>query len=162
MRQLPPPNDLWSGAGRTHGFSRWQILGIVAISGALLAFLFLSGSWKGEPAAANGPEVYAAWYHVPEDSLAHRRADGQEFTAAHNKLPLGTLVRVTRLKNGKTLTVRITDRGIHNRQVQLDLCQEAAEQLEMIHKGIARVRMEVISEPPGAPPPASNTTAAQP
>ncbi len=99
---------------------------------------------------------------MPEQSLAHRRADGEEFTAAHDKLPIGTRVRVTRLKSGKSITVRITDRGIHNRRVQLDLCQEAAEELDMIHKGIARVRMEVIPDELGVPPPESNTTAAQP
>ena len=181
MRKLPQPNDSWFGgaSGRARAFSRGQVLATLAVAGALLAFVGIWRFSKPEPSpraettapatvserpasAAKGREVYAAWYHVPEDSLAHRRADGEEFTAAHNKLPIGTLVRVTRLKNSKSVTVRITDRGIHNRRVALDLCQEAAEELEMIHKGIARVRMEVIPDQRGVPPPESNTTAAQP
>jgi rare lipoprotein A len=88
----------------------------------------------------------AAWYDVPVDSLARRRAGVEELTAAHNKLPLGTLVRVTHLKNGKNVLVRITDRGIHDRRVKIDLCKEAAEELEMVRKGFAKVRIEVLDD----------------
>jgi hypothetical protein len=77
-------------------------------------------------AALKAREVYAAWYDVPEDSLAKRRAASNELTAAHNRLPLGTLVRVTHLKNGKSVVVRITDRGIRDRRVKIDICKEAA------------------------------------
>lgn len=94
-------------------------------------------------------EVYAAWYDVPQGSLARRRAGQQELTAAHDRLPLGTLVRITHLENGKEVVVRITDRGINNRRVKIDLCKEAAEELEMVSKGIARVRMEVLPDEPG-------------
>lgn len=109
-------------------------------------------------------EVFATWYDVPEDSLAKRRAGSEEFTAAHNRLPIGTLVRVTHLQNGKTVLVRITDRGIHSNKVQLDLCKEAAEQLEMVIKGLARVRMQVLveTELPGGSVAEAQTTAAVP
>ena len=91
-------------------------------------------------------EVVAAWYEVPNESLAKRRAGEEEYTAAHNRLPIGTLVRVTHLKNGKSVLVRITDRGIRDTRIKLDLCKEAAEQLGMLRKGLARVRMEVLAE----------------
>ena len=105
-------------------------------------------------------EVLATWYDVPDDSLAKRRAGSHEMTAAHNKLPIGTLVHVTHLKNGKSVTVRITDRGIHDRKVKLDLCKEAAEELGMVSKGVARVRMEIVSEGEhGASPPEGYTAA---
>lgn len=104
-------------------------------------------------------EVLAAWYEVPEDSLAKRRAGAQEFTAAHNRLPIGTLVRVTRLKNGKSVLVRITDRGINTSRIKIDLCKEAAERLDMIDKGIARVRMEVLAETKGSSLAESQTAA---
>ena len=55
----------------------------------------------------------AVWYDVPANSLAKRRAGKDELTAAHNRLPLGTMVRVTHLGNGKNVIVRITDRGIN-------------------------------------------------
>ena len=99
---------------------------------------------KPEPRAR---EVYAAWYAVPSDSLAKRRA-GDELTAAHNSLPIGTRVRITHMQNGKSVVVRITDRGIRDRRVKIDVCKEAAEELEMLDKGIARVRMQVLREEP--------------
>ena len=94
-------------------------------------------------------EVTAAWYDVPDDSLAARRAGAEELTAAHNRLPLGTLVRVTHLSNGKSTLVRITDRGIHDKKIKLDVCREAAEELGMVSKGIARVKMEIVREEGG-------------
>jgi rare lipoprotein A len=88
---------------------------------------------------------YAVWYDVPRNSLARRRALGNELTAAQNQLPLGTIVRVTHLTNGKTVVVRITDRGITDRHSLIDLCKEAAEKLGMIHEGSAPVRLDVLS-----------------
>jgi rare lipoprotein A (peptidoglycan hydrolase) len=92
--------------------------------------------------------VNAVWYHVPVHSLAKSRAGIAEFTAAHNHLPLGTLVRVTNVQNSKSVVVRITDRGITNRRAKIDICKEAAEQLGMIGDGIARVRLEVLDDAP--------------
>jgi len=91
-------------------------------------------------------EGNAVWYSVPPSSLAKRRAAQDELTAAHNKLPLGTRVRVTHLKNGKSVVVRITDRGISNRNVVIDLCKEAAAKLDMLHEGSARVRLEILPD----------------
>ncbi len=103
---------------------------------------------------AAGRIVNAAWYEVPLLSLAYRRAGPGEFTAAHNLLPIGSRVRVTHLDNGKSVVVRITDRGIHDRRIKIDLCKGAAKELGMIGEGIARVRMEILSEEAGvaAPP----------
>ncbi len=102
-------------------------------------------------------EGNAVWYKVPPNSLAKRRAGKDELTAAHNRLPLGTRVRVTHLKNGKSVVVRITDRGITTRHAIIDLCKEAAEQLDMIHEGSARVSLEVL---PDDKTPPSKTKAA--
>ena len=91
-------------------------------------------------------EGYAVWYDVPKDSLAHRRAAKDEYTAAHNHLPLGTMVRVTHLANGKSVIVRITDRGITDKRDRIDLCKEAAAQLGMLSEGKARVRIEELPD----------------
>lgn len=150
-----------------HGMSRRGLA--VALAGCLLVGLPLVGCkrkavTRSEAASdsastadgkSSGHEVNAAWYDVPEDSLAKRRAGSSELTAAHNKLPIGTLLRVTRVANGKTVKVRITDRGIHDRHVKLDLCKEAAEELGMVDKGIARVRIEVV-------PPEQDSSPAEP
>ncbi|HEX8281233.1 MAG TPA: RlpA-like double-psi beta-barrel domain-containing protein, partial [Chthoniobacterales bacterium] len=74
--------------------------------------------------------------------------------------PIGTLVQVTNLANGKSVKVRITDRGIRDRKVKIDLCREAAEELEMVSKGFQRVRMQVIPEEQGAGADDRPTTAA--
>jgi rare lipoprotein A len=91
-------------------------------------------------------EGVAVWYNVPPNSLAKRRAGKDELTAAHNRLPLGTLVRVTHLANGKNVVVRITDRGITKRGALIDLCKEAAEELDMVREGSARVRLEILPD----------------
>jgi rare lipoprotein A len=94
-------------------------------------------------------EGYAVWYVVPVDSLANRRAAKGEFTAAHNHLRLGSLARVTHLGNGRSVIVRITDRGITKRGASIDLCKPAAEELGIISEGMARVRIEELPDDAG-------------
>lgn len=99
-----------------------------------------------KPEAKKPIEGMAVWYPVPPNSLAKRRAGKDELTAAHNRLPLGTRVRVTHLKTGKEVVVRITDRGITKRHVLIDLCKEAAEKLDMIREGSVKVRLEILPD----------------
>ena len=68
--------------------------------------------------------------------------DMQDFTAAHRTLAFGTLVRVTNLENGQTITVKITDRGPYARGRIIDVSQAAAHALGMQDKGVTRVRIE--------------------
>lgn len=108
-------------------------------------------------------EGNAVWYDVPVNSLAYRRAGKGELTAAHNRLPLGTMVRVTHLANKKSVVVRITDRGITSRRVLIDLCKAAAAQLDMLKEGSARVRLEILPDDRRtSAPPDSNRTKAHP
>ncbi len=81
-----------------------------------------------------------------------------EFTAAHNVLPLNTLVRVTNLNNKKEALVRINDRGPFVGDRLLDLSLGAAEQLGMVKNGVAPVRIAVIA--PGDSPYTSKARAA--
>jgi len=69
------------------------------------------------------------------------RFDRFALTAAHRTLPLGALVRVTYLKTGRTVTVRINDRGPWIRGRILDLSEGAAEQIGLKHAGVGRVRI---------------------
>jgi rare lipoprotein A len=85
----------------------------------------------------------ATWYDVPPGSLAARRANENELTAAHDRLPKGTHVRVTNKKTGATVIVRITDDGVHEKGA-IDLCKEAAEKVGLVSKGRAKVRMEIL------------------
>jgi len=138
---------------RSPRINRSRRLGV----GFAIAMLSLgaAGQLPGQLASLSKPPVkstklegMAAWYTVPTNSLAKRRAGKDELTAAHDRLPLGTNVRVTHLGNGKSVVVRITDRGIHNRGVLIDLCKEAAAKLDMLREGSAKVRLEVLSDNP--------------
>ncbi|WP_407874542.1 septal ring lytic transglycosylase RlpA family protein [Qipengyuania nanhaisediminis] len=73
------------------------------------------------------------------------RFDMRAMTAAHKTLPFGSLVRVTNPSNGRTVTVRINDRGPFIRGRTIDLSRGAAEELGIIRRGHARVEMELLS-----------------
>jgi rare lipoprotein A len=96
-----------------------------------------NASWYGEPFhgrhASNG-EIY----------------DMYKLTAAHRTLPFETMLRVTNLSNGKSTTVRITDRGpfVENRIIDLSLA--AAREIDSVGPGVVPVRVEVLS--PGVDP----------
>jgi rare lipoprotein A len=65
-------------------------------------------------------------------------------TAAHRSLPLGTRVRVTNTANGRSVVVRINDRGPFIRGRSIDLSHSAAQAVGMTEAGLAKVRMEVL------------------
>ena len=71
--------------------------------------------------------------------------DPSELTAAHRTLPFNTHVRVTNLRNGRSVVVRINDRGPFARGRIIDLSRAAAERVGMIGSGTARVRVEVLN-----------------
>ena len=73
-------------------------------------------------------------------------------TAAHKLLPLGTKVRVTHLRNGKSIVVRVNDRGPFVGDRIIDLSYASAKELGMIGTGTARVRVEAIETFGGASP----------
>ena len=72
------------------------------------------------------------------------RFDMHAMTAAHPSLPFGTMVRVTRLKNNRSVTVRINDRGPFVRGRIIDLSLAAAKKIDMLADGLSRVRIAVI------------------
>lgn len=93
----------------------------------------------------------ASWYGEPEHGQI--RADGQVYdmyelhTAAHSKLPLGTTVLVTNLKNHKSVIVQINDRlpKVWNRSGRIvDLSFAAGQEVDMIRDGLVRVELKVI------------------
>ena len=100
--------------------------------------------------AGHVEEGNASWDGVPFDG---RRASNGEIydmnrmTAAHRTLPFDTMLRVTNLSNGRSATVRVTDRGpfVENRIIDLSLA--AARELDMVGAGVVPVRLEVLSGP---------------
>lgn len=138
---MPLPQD--NSGGRACVFFAIAILSLGLANESLGQMISASKAPLTPPKTSEG---VAVWYNVPPNSLAKRRAGKDELTAAHNRLPLGTKVRVTHIANGKSVVVRITDRGITNRRVLIDLCKEAAEKLDMLREGSARVRLEVLPD----------------
>ncbi len=90
----------------------------------------------------------ASWYG--KKFHGRRTANGEfydmyKISAAHRTLPLGSVVRVTRRDNGKSVTVRINDRGPFIRGRIIDLSYGAARKVDMVVDGVAPVRVELIS-----------------
>ncbi len=73
--------------------------------------------------------------------------DNTQFTAAHKTLPFGTMVKVIRKDNGKSVTVRITDRGPFKTERIIDLAQAAAIPIGLVRDGVTDVSVEIISSP---------------
>jgi rare lipoprotein A len=94
----------------------------------------------------------ASYYH---DSLHGRStASGAPYnknamTAAHKTLPLGTLVRVTDPNTGRSVKLKVNDRGPFVKGRIIDLSRRAARSLGMLDKGVTNVRVEVLSLPGG-------------
>ena len=89
-----------------------------------------------------------------------KTADGETYdqnamTACHPTLPFGTVVKVKNLRNGKSVIVRITDRGALAKGRILDLSYAAAEKLAMTDAGLAPVVLEVLSRGSGKVQPAN-------
>ena len=103
---------------------------------------------------AAAPKPYqvgnASWYGKQfhgRTTASGETYDMFQFTAAHRRLPLGTLVRVTNLRNGRTLVVRVNDRGPVPTSRIIDLSYAAAQMLGFRGKGIQKVRLDIVDEP---------------
>ncbi|HJT68994.1 MAG TPA: septal ring lytic transglycosylase RlpA family protein [Terriglobales bacterium] len=92
----------------------------------------------------------ASWYGAPYHN--RRGSNGEIYdmhalTAAHRTLPLGSIVRVTNLKSGDSVIVRITDRGPFIEGRIIDLSQAAAQKINLIRAGTGEVRVELLKTP---------------
>ncbi len=91
----------------------------------------------------------ASWYGP--DFHAKRTANGEKYnmhslTAAHRTLPLPSIVRITNLENGRSLVVRVNDRGPYARNRIVDVSKKVAQLLGFLEKGTAKVRVEVLEK----------------
>lgn len=74
------------------------------------------------------------------------RLHHDSLTCAHRSLPFGTRLKVTNLRNGRSVIVRVTDRGPHHRNRIIDLSYGAARELGMLSQGIAMVEVERVEK----------------
>ncbi|MGV6474661.1 septal ring lytic transglycosylase RlpA family protein [Azotobacter vinelandii] len=94
--------------------------------------------------SAEGMASYYASHHHGKRTASGEPVDRNTLTAAHRTLPLGSRVRVTSLSTRRSVVVRINDRGPHTRGRIIDLSYKAARQLEILHAGVALVRLELL------------------
>lgn len=97
---------------------------------------------SGRGYRAEGTASYYGRAHHGKRTASGERFDQNALTAAHRTLAFGTRVKVTNLDNGRSVVVRINDRGPFGRGRIIDVSKAAAEQLNMLRSGTARVRLE--------------------
>ncbi|CBE67553.1 MAG: septal ring lytic transglycosylase RlpA family protein [Candidatus Methylomirabilis oxygeniifera] len=105
----------------------------------------------------SGEKGLASWYGHPYHG--RRTSNGEvydmyQLTAAHREIPLGSWVEVINLTNGRSLTVRVNDRGPFVDGRIIDLSYASAQLLGVVGPGVAPVRVRLIQAPPQAPGPA--------
>jgi rare lipoprotein A len=104
-----------------------------------LAFVLLTAA----PAGAGAKALLASVCTQAGRTASGERWSPDALTAAHRTLPFGTLVRITDLRNGRSVVVRINDRGPFRRDRAIDVSPAAARQLHF--SGLAPVSLEVVS-----------------
>ena len=126
---------------------QWSVFGCVAV---VLATLVVGTQASGALTGAAGETEtgLAAVYSAKLNN--HKTASGKRYnpsalTAAHQTLPFGTRVKVTNIKNGKSVTVVIDDRGPKQAGRILDLSRQAAKALGIRSNGTAEVKLEVLA-----------------
>lgn len=109
-------------------------------------------SRAGTPAGASPDQTgLATWYgpgFAGKRTANGERFDPRGFTAAHRKLPFGTWVEVRRVDTGRSVRVRINDRGPFGKaSYVIDLAQRAAEDLDLVRLGHVRVELRIVPGP---------------
>jgi rare lipoprotein A len=115
----------------------------------LLALAILALTLPFGAARAGVQEGVVSWYGERfhnRPTASGERFDISALTMAHPSLPFGTKVRVTNLRNGRSVVVRVNDRGPFVGSRIADLSQAAAATLGMLHRGLARARIEVLGD----------------
>jgi rare lipoprotein A len=115
----------------------------------------LEARYHGRPAlkVLRGEASYYGAAFAGRKTASGEVFDPALFTAAHRTLPFGTVLRVTRLDTKATVYVRVNDRGPFGRARRiLDLSTAAAELLDMLRRGIAEVRADVVEHGKRPPP----------
>ena len=123
----------------------------------LLAALVVLAADGPSTASDASPKIQfglASWYGPGfhgEETASGEIFDQSEMVAAHRTLPLGSVIRVTNLENGRRVTLRVIDRGPYGRNYRngtiVDVSRGAARRLGFIKDGLVRIRLEVMRLP---------------
>jgi rare lipoprotein A len=137
--------------GRSRG---WCLGGLLIVATLVLLAaakpaVSAAGQRREDPGAV---QVGLASFYGPgfhgEETASGEIFDQREMVAAHRSLPLGSVVRVTNLENGRRVVLRVIDRGPYGRNYRkgtiIDVSKGAAQRLGFIEDGLVRVRIEVL------------------
>lgn len=121
---------------------------------AVMALLVVAAMTRPVSSRPDGDDVQLglASYYGPgfhgEETASGEIFDQRQMVAAHRSLPLGSVVRVTNLENGRQVTLRVIDRGPYGANYRkgtiVDVSKGAARRLDFIEDGLVRVRVEVL------------------
>jgi len=158
-RGLAPPARRWPEARRVDTCGGVRVLAAMCLAAVLVG----TGCAHRAPAPAPEPmpgparrvpgveEGLASFYgrpHHGKRTASGERFDMRALTCAHRTLPFGTRVRVTDLESGRSVLVRVNDRGPFTEGRIVDLSLAAARALGMVERGVARVRLEPVPDEP--------------
>ena len=137
-------------SGRLDGRRYWLPLVLAGIVMALLAHGRAAESPQTPRVQLGLASYYGPGFHGQE-TASGEIFDQTEMVAAHRTLPLGSVVRVTNLENGRQVVLRVIDRGPYGRNFRkgtiIDVSKGAARRLRFLRKGLIRVRVELIRAP---------------
>ncbi|WP_296527502.1 septal ring lytic transglycosylase RlpA family protein [Rhodoferax sp.] len=111
---------------------------VATVTEAAAATTASSDTWEGKVS-------YLASKFTGRKTANGERFNPNAMTMAHKTLPFGTMVRVTNLRNGKSVRVRVNDRGPFTAGRVADLSLAAARQIDMLRAGVAHARLEALS-----------------
>ena len=109
---------------------------------AIAAFALL-GTAQANAAPGCG---HASWYALSSKTASGERMNAAKLTAAHRSLPFGTKVLVTNKRNGRSVVVRINDRGPFIRGRVIDVSKAAAKDIGMVSSGTAQVCYQIVAD----------------
>ncbi len=114
---------------------------------ALLVSTFFPVISDAQAGSGHTQKGMASYYHDRfhgRKTASGQRYNRNQFTAAHKTLPLGTKLEVTNTRTGRSIVVKVNDRGPYAKGRVLDLSREAARELGMIHRGVAKIEFRVL------------------
>lgn len=126
----------------------WPLIILLVLDGCASSVRFTTTK-KNEKPNESGYTLEGMASYYADEFRGRKTANGEIYdmnamTAAHRTLPFGTKVRVTNTNNGKSVVVRVNDRGPFKDDRIIDLSFGAAKQIELIGSGTARVELEIL------------------
>jgi rare lipoprotein A len=116
------------------------VSGVTLLTAAALA----QGPSKNQSAEMTGVCSYYARMHNGHITAGGEKFDSNAMTAAHRTLAMGTKLKVTNLSNGKSVVVKVNDRGPFVKGRSLSVTRRAAQELGFVKQGVTKVKMEPV------------------